>query len=50
LGDISSRIAAAGIAKTAIFLVGWALLRPLPHASRLYDKTFGHGHRREAGP
>ena len=49
LGDISSRIAAAGIAKTAIFLVGWALLRPLPHASRLYDKTFGHGHRREAG-
>ena len=50
LGDISGRIAAAGIAKTAIFLVGWALLRPLPHASRLYDKTFGHGHRREAGP
>ena len=47
---LAGRIAAAGIAKTAIFLVGWALRRPLPHASKLYDKTFGHGHRREVGP
>ena len=50
LADLAGRAAAAGVSKTAIFLVGHALARPLPHASKLYDASFRHGHRREAGP
>ena len=49
LADIAQRGAAAEFSKTAIFLVGHALARPLPHASKLYDNTFRHGHRRERG-
>jgi precorrin-4/cobalt-precorrin-4 C11-methyltransferase len=47
LDDIGQRIQAEGITRTAIFLVGFALQRPLPHASKLYDKTFDHGYRKE---
>ena len=49
LADVAGRVAAAGIARTAIFLVGDALARPLPRASKLYDKSFGHGHRQGTG-
>ena len=45
LADIGPRIRAEGITRTAIFLVGYALARPTPHRSKLYDKTFGHGYR-----
>jgi precorrin-4/cobalt-precorrin-4 C11-methyltransferase len=45
LADIGQRIRTEGITKTAIFLVGYALARPTPHPSKLYDKTFGHGYR-----
>jgi precorrin-4/cobalt-precorrin-4 C11-methyltransferase len=50
LADIAGRIVAAEITKTAVFLVGYALARPLPHASKLYDKMFGHGHRQGDKP
>jgi precorrin-4/cobalt-precorrin-4 C11-methyltransferase len=46
LADIGGRAAAAGITRTAMFLVGYALARPLPHASQLYDKHFEHGYRK----
>jgi precorrin-4/cobalt-precorrin-4 C11-methyltransferase len=46
LADIGEKVRAAGIQRTALFLVGYALARPLPHASKLYDKTFGHGYRK----
>ena len=29
-----------------LFLAGSASNRPLPHASKLYDKTFAHGYRK----
>ena len=45
LADIGGQVAAAGIVRTAILLVGYALSRPLPHASKLYDKVFSHGYR-----
>lgn len=45
LADIGERIRAEGITRTAILLVGYALARPVSHASKLYDKTFGHGYR-----
>lgn len=45
LADIADRLHAEGITRTAIFLVGWALSRPVPHVSKLYDKDFGHGFR-----
>lgn len=48
LADIGPKIQAAEIARTAVFLVGYALGRPLPHVSRLYDKTFDHGYRKGA--
>ncbi len=48
LADIAERVRAAKLTRTGIFLVGHALLRPLPHASKLYDKTFAHGHRPSA--
>ncbi len=50
LADIAARAAAAGLTKTAIFLAGYALARPLAHASKLYDARFAHGHRRGTGP
>jgi precorrin-4/cobalt-precorrin-4 C11-methyltransferase len=50
LADIARQVRDAGIAKTAIFLVGRALTRPVPHASRLYDKSFGHGYRQGSEP
>ena len=47
LGDIAGQMldagGAEGLRRTAMFLVGRALTRPLPHASQLYDKGFGHG-------
>ena len=46
LADIGDKVRAEGLTRTAIFLVGYALARPLPHASKLYDKSFTHGHRR----
>jgi precorrin-4/cobalt-precorrin-4 C11-methyltransferase len=45
LADIAGRIQAEGIHRTAIFLVGRALSRPVGHVSKLYDKAFGHGYR-----
>lgn len=50
LADIGQRIRAAGITRTAIFLVGRALAGCAPHVSRLYDKAFGHGYRPGAPP
>ncbi len=50
LADIGRRIQEEGIRRTAIFLVGRALARPTPHASKLYDKTFGHGYRPGSPP
>jgi precorrin-4/cobalt-precorrin-4 C11-methyltransferase len=46
LADIGDKIRAAGIQRTALFLAGYALARPLPYASKLYDKTFAHGYRK----
>jgi precorrin-4/cobalt-precorrin-4 C11-methyltransferase len=45
LADIARRIRAAGIHRTAIFLTGRALGRPMPQVSKLYDPAFGHGYR-----
>jgi precorrin-4/cobalt-precorrin-4 C11-methyltransferase len=50
LADIGERIRVLGLTRTAIFLVGYALARPLPHASKLYDKAFTHGHRQGSEP
>lgn len=50
LADIGERVRAEGITRTAVFLVGHALARPVPHVSRLYDKTFDHGYRRGSPP
>ncbi|MGO8746368.1 MAG: precorrin-4 C(11)-methyltransferase [Thermoguttaceae bacterium] len=50
LADIGERIAAAGITRTALFLLGHALARPAAHVSKLYDKTFDHGYRRGTSP
>jgi precorrin-4/cobalt-precorrin-4 C11-methyltransferase len=46
LADIGSKILAAGLTRTAIFMVGRALGRPYAHASKLYDKGFSHGYRK----
>ena len=46
LADIAGKIEAEQITRTAIFLVGYALARPAPHVSKLYDKDFAHGYRR----
>ncbi|MGA2066400.1 MAG: precorrin-4 C(11)-methyltransferase [Thermoguttaceae bacterium] len=52
LGDLAGQMAQAsypeGRNRTAMFLVGYALGRPLPHASQLYNKAFGHGYRSAA--
>ena len=45
LADIAERIRREGITRTAIFLVGYALSRPVAHVSKLYDKSFAHGYR-----
>ncbi len=50
LADVGERIRAAGITRTATFLVGYALARPAPGVSKLYDKTFAHGYRRGTSP
>jgi len=50
LADIAARTKAKGIVRTAIVLVGYALARPLAHASKLYDKAFSHGYRQGAQP
>lgn len=47
IGDIAARVREQGISRTAMVLVGHALQRPLPHASRLYDPQFTHGYRRK---
>lgn len=46
LADIAGRLEAEGIRRTAMFLVGHALARPAPHASKLYDQSFSHGYRK----
>ena len=50
LADIGERIAAAGITRTALFLLGHARAPPARHVSKLYDKTFDHGYRRGTSP
>ncbi len=45
LSDIAAKVESEEITRTAIILVGHALARPLPHASRLYNKHFTHGYR-----
>ncbi|MEW6356527.1 MAG: precorrin-4 C(11)-methyltransferase [Planctomycetota bacterium] len=45
LADIAGKVESAGIAKTAMILVGRALSRDIP-ASKLYDAHFTHGHRK----
>lgn len=44
LGDIGPQVERAGVTKTAMFIVGWALGGKAP-ASRLYDAAFSHGYR-----
>jgi precorrin-4/cobalt-precorrin-4 C11-methyltransferase len=44
LADIADQVAAAGLEKTSMIIVGRALQRDLP-ASRLYDAAFSHGYR-----
>ncbi len=46
LADIAAAADAAGLTKTAMILVGWALKRPYGRASKLYDKTFTHEYRK----
>jgi precorrin-4/cobalt-precorrin-4 C11-methyltransferase len=46
LADIAEKLRGESIVRTAMFLVGHALARPLGSASRLYDKAFTHGYRR----
>jgi precorrin-4/cobalt-precorrin-4 C11-methyltransferase len=50
LADVGPQTRAEGIQRTALLLVGYALARPLPHASKLYDRSFGHGYRPGAPP
>lgn len=45
LDDIAGQTQREGITRTAIFLVGPALARPLSSVSKLYDKSFTHGYR-----
>jgi len=44
LADIAEKVAAAGITKTALVIVGHALSRGNP-SSKLYDAAFSHGYR-----
>jgi precorrin-4/cobalt-precorrin-4 C11-methyltransferase len=41
LADIGEQAEAAGITKTAMIVVGWALSRNIP-VSKLYDADFSH--------
>jgi precorrin-4/cobalt-precorrin-4 C11-methyltransferase len=50
LETIAADMKAAGIARSAIILVGRALARPLPHASRLYGADFTHRYREGQPP
>jgi len=45
LADIAAQVTAAGIGKTAMIIVGRALLRDIP-VSRLYDTAFTHEYRK----
>lgn len=49
LADIAGKIVAAGFKKTAMILVGFALARPVAHASKLYRRDFSHGYRKGGG-
>jgi precorrin-4/cobalt-precorrin-4 C11-methyltransferase len=44
LTDLAQKVAAAGVKKTAMIVVGHALARDLP-VSKLYDAAFTHGYR-----
>jgi len=44
LSDITKKAESAGIKKTAMILVGWALSGDVPR-SKLYDRDFSHGYR-----
>lgn len=44
LADIGARVAAAGVTKTAMIIVGQALSRDIP-VSKLYHRHFSHGYR-----
>ena len=51
LADIAEKVAAAGIGRQALILVGEVLaarMRGVPEKSKLYDKTFAHGFRNKA--
>lgn len=48
LSDIAPQVAAAGVTKTAMIVVGRALDKDLP-VSQLYHRHFSHGHRDAAG-
>lgn len=50
LDQMVPKIQGEGICRTAIFLVGQALARPVAHPSRLYDRSFTHGYREGAKP
>jgi len=45
LETMAAAMKEAGILKTAMILVGRALARPLPQASKLYGADFSHGYR-----
>ena len=45
LADVGAKVAAAGIQRTALFLVGYALARPAGSVSKLYAPSFSHGYR-----
>lgn len=45
LSDIAAKVTKAKIKQTAMVLVGHALVRPLKHASQLYNRAFSHGYR-----
>jgi precorrin-4/cobalt-precorrin-4 C11-methyltransferase len=47
LADIAGKMAKEKISKTAMIIVGRELARDIP-ASRLYDASFSHGHRKGA--
>ncbi len=50
LGDIAAGVEASGMKRTALFLVGRALARPISHVSKLYDASFTHGYREGTSP
>ncbi len=48
LADIAGQVQVENITRTAMILVGHALVKPLKYASRLYDRQFTHGYREGA--